>query len=164
MKKFTASALIITVILTLAACGSKPIKYKNDVSLSAVAEAVTAALPNATEMVEVPETYVSAIMDIDTSNFTEFKVFKQVTGTVIDEYGIFKVTDSGYIDTAIAALNGYIEVTKNSSMISEYMAEEMPKLDAAEVKSMGEYVIFCILSEEAKTDLFAAVSDILTEK
>ncbi len=165
MKKFAALILLTSLILSLAACGGKgEVTYKTDVPVAAIGEAVNAALENGSEMVEVPETYINHIMDVDTANFEEFKVYKQVVGAVVDEYGIFKVKDTAGIDTAIAALNAYIEVNRTSSMVIEYMPEEMPKLDAAEARAMGEYVVFCILSEDSKADFFGAVSDILTEK
>ena len=165
MKKFTAFVLLITAILTFAACGAEgAVTYKNDVSVSAIAEATNAALANGEEMVIVPETYVTAIMDVDTANFAEFAVYKQVVGAVIDEYGIFKVNDPEYIDTALASLNNYINLTREESMVPQYMPEEQPKFDAAEARAIGEYVVFCILSEDAKAAVFEAVSDILSEK
>ena len=164
MKKFVSVILLIAVIIALAACGSnKEIAYKNDVAVSAISEATNAALENGSEMVIVPETYVNSIMKVDTANFTEFTVCKQATGAVIDEYGIFKVKDVNCIDATLAAINDYIEVTKNSSMIVEYMPEEMPKLDTAEARAMGEYVVFCILSEEGKAQLFSTVSKMIAE-
>ncbi len=165
MKKFTSFVLLITAILTFTACAAEgEITYKNDIPVSAISEAANTALENGKDMVIVPETYVTAIMDVNVANFTEYEVYKQVVGAVVDEYGIFKVKDASYIDTALASLNDYINTTRNESMVPQYMPEEQPKLDAAEVKAFGEYVVFCILSEEGKADVFDAVSKMITAK
>lgn len=164
MKKLTALLLLAAILLTLLSCNAeKEVTYKNDVPVSAITEKTNAALENGSEMVIVPETYITAIMDVDTSNFAEFEVYKQVVGAVLDEYGIFKVKDASYTETALAALNDYINITRAESMVPQYMPEEQPKLDAAEARAMGEYVVFCILSEEGKADLFEAVSKMIAE-
>ena len=48
--------------------------------------------------------------------------------------------------------------------MEEYMPEEKPKLQSATVKVMGRYVVYCILSEDAKTDVFGAVDNLLLGK
>ena len=48
--------------------------------------------------------------------------------------------------------------------MEEYMPEEKPKLENATVKTMGRYVVYCILSDEAKDTVFTAVDNMLLGK
>jgi hypothetical protein len=48
--------------------------------------------------------------------------------------------------------------------MDEYMPEEKPKLEAAEVKTVGLYVIYAIVSEESRKAVFDTFTDMLTIK
>jgi len=46
--------------------------------------------------------------------------------------------------------------------MKEYMPEEFPKLESAEVKTAGNYVIYAILSDNDKKAAFDAFNKALT--
>lgn len=165
MKRFILLSLsLIAVISLLASCGSGEFTYRNDVAVADLCEAADGIIGNTAELTAVPETYVTNIMKIDISAFSEFAVIKQVNGQTIDEYGIFKLADAQGVDAALLAVNDYIKTTLSTSMVADYMPEELPKLEGAEVRGIGEYVVYCILSDDVKTDVFDAIQAALIEK
>ncbi len=156
---------MLTLLMIFAvSCTSEAVRYKNDVAISALCEKTEQIISDTEGLVAVPESYVTNIMKIDLALFTEYAVFKQATGETIDEYGIFKVAAPDNADTAVKAVTDYVTVTQNTSMVEDYMPEEAPKLAGAEVKVMGEYVIYCILSEDTKAAVFEAIESVLAEK
>ena len=64
---------------------------------------------------------------------------------------------------AVAVANAYI-ARRIEAWMPEYMPEEFPKMEAASVKIFGNYVVYAILSEDVKADVFDAVKAELTEK
>ena len=74
-------------------------------------------------------------------------------GTNIDEFGIFK---AGTMDAAALKemIDGYLKILQDSWM--NYQPEEEPKLKGAEVKTVGDYVMYVFLSDADKATAFKA--------
>jgi len=53
-------------------------------------------------------------------------------------------------------------VSRNEEWTGQYLVEEYPKLENAEYRVMGRYVVYAILSEADKETLFNAVECYLT--
>ena len=94
-------------------------------------------------------------MKIDASSFEEFTVRINAFGANIDEYGIFKAADSSQAKEIKAAVEAYLKLRLDTWM-DEYMPEEKPKLTSAEVKTKGNYIMYCILSDSDKAAAFSA--------
>ena len=78
-------------------------------------------------------------------------------GTLQDQ-AHFNNMEVGIADANFAAqvlTEGYLQLRADSWM-DEYMPEEKPKLTAAEVKTSGNYVMYCILSDTDKSAAFGA--------
>lgn len=58
-----------------------------------------------------------------------------------------------------SAVEDYLEVLRETSMAAFYTPEEGPKLEGAQVRAVGDYVMYCVLSGgdmEAAFDAFAS--------
>lgn len=165
-KRFLS--FILTVILALgciftASCGTDTVYYSSDADPIELAAVADAALPEGSSMTAVPDDYIEGMMKIDLSNSGGHVVKIQSSGINIDEYGIFKAPSEEAVTDVKDTVGGYLAMRLDTWM-EEYMPEEKPKLQLATVKIMGQYVMYCILSDDVKDDVFTAVENYLLGK
>ena len=145
------AALMLTVLLC--ACGGSA----KNIPVSELSDKVCAALGK-TDMADPGANYVKGYMKRDASEIGEYVILKNVMGTSIDEFGIFKA-GSLSTDDLKAMVEGYLQILEDSWM--NYQPEEKPKLDGAEVKVVGDYVMYAILSDADRSTAFGAFTDAL---
>ena len=152
-QKIISLLLIAAALCALAACGGKT----KNVPVSELADKVSAALGKS-DLESVPDNYVKGYLRHTPEEIGEFVILKNVMGTNIDEFGIFK---AGTMDAAALKemIDGYIKILQDSWM--NYQPEEEPKLKGAEVKTVGDYVMYAILADADKTTAFKAFQDAL---
>lgn len=157
MKIKALSALLCAVILLglLAACGGGGGAYRDDVSIDTLAAAVDAKLSAPEAMIEAPGNYIIGTMQMDVSSYAGYSIKLNSMGINIDEYGIFKGTDEKQAQEIKKAVEDYLQLRRDSWM-PEYMPQEYPKLENAEIRTAGNYVMYAILSDSEKTAVFAA--------
>lgn len=155
MKTKAISALLCAVMLLglLAACGGGG-SYRDDVSIGTLSDAVDAII-GADAMIEAPDNYIAGTMQMSVADYAGYCIKLNSMGVNIDEYGIFKGKDAKQAQEIKAAVESYLQFRKDSWM-PEYMPQERPKLDSAEIKVAGNYVMYAILSDSARTEALAA--------
>lgn len=157
MKK--AISLLLVLVMTAAlftACGGSA---KKNVSVSELSAKVSETIGKTDSLVAVDSNYIRGYMKVDAAQFGEYSMMINAYGANIDEYGIFKAGDMSAKDIE-AAVNAYLELRK-AAWMDEYMPEEKPKLTNAEVRVSGDYVMYCILSDDDKAAAFGAFEDAL---
>ncbi len=151
-KRFGAAVLALAMVLALlCACGSAA----KDVAIGDVVSAVDTALNKGDNLVEVDANYIKGYMKIDVADYEGYTVKINAYGANIDEYGVFKAKDSAQAKAAKEAAEAYLQLRVDSWM-DAYMPEEKPKLSAAGIKTSGNYVMYCILSDADKSTAFGA--------
>lgn len=155
MKKNIGVVIVLTLILTvfLSACGGETVK--NDVAVSDLSSSLEAVLSGDTEFVDAPESYITSSMKLDVSSISEYTVKINSRGVNVDEYGIFKASDDAQLQTLQTMAKDYLQFRLDSWM-AEYMPEQFPKIQSAEVKVVGNYVMYAILSDSDKAAAFSA--------
>jgi len=153
-------ALLALSLLT--ACGGKSgsAEIRNDVAVKDISSAIAACLSD-DALVSVSATYISGSMKMDVSDYDSYDVKINSKGVNIDEYGVFKAKDSAQVSLVEKAVDSYLQMRRDTWM-KEYMPEEFPKLESAEVKTAGNYVIYAILSDNDKKAAFDAFNKALT--
>jgi hypothetical protein len=155
MKKTTVLLLCsILIFSALAACGGSS-SYRTDVPAADIAAAVDAILADGADMAELSDTYITGSMQLSVGDYEDYCVKIASKGVNINEYGIFKGTDGDHAKTIKADLEAYLQMRLDSWM-PEYMPEELPKLENAEIKVCGTYVMYAILSDEERAAAFSA--------
>ena len=155
IRKIIPLLLVVTALAALlAGCGGGKTK---DVPVSELADKVCADLGKS-DMADPGANYVRGYMRRTPEEIGDYVILKNVIGTNIDEFGIFK---AGTMDAAALKemIDGYIKILQDSWM--NYQPEEEPKLKGAEVKTAGDYVMYVILSDADKDTAFKAFSDAL---
>jgi hypothetical protein len=149
------AALLLLLTLTAAlftACGSKPAR---EPEVSELTDAIDAAIGNEGSMIAVDEAYVKGAMKMDVSAFAGWCVKINAYGANVDEYGVFRGADEAQAAEIKKAVEDYLAMRVDSWM-DAYMPEEKPKVTSAQMKTEGNYVCYCILSDENKTAAFKA--------
>lgn len=137
----------------LTACGGGEVR--NDVAVSELSAKINSELESGADLVDAPESYISSSMGFDLSSVSEYVVKINSRGVNIDEYGIFKAEDDSQLQQLQTAVSNYLQFRVDTWMV-EYMPEEFPKLQNAETKTIGNYVMYAILSDSDKQAVFSA--------
>lgn len=144
------------LICLLSACGSSggSAKARNDVAVGDISKSVATVLSD-DSLVSVDSNYVSGSMKMDVSKYDSYDVKINSKGVNVDEFGIFKAKNASGVKTVQKAVEDYLQMRKDTWM-KEYMPEEFPKLQNAEVKTFGNYVMYAILSDSDRSAAFDA--------
>lgn len=153
-KRISLLLAACALLTLLAACGGGG---RDDVPVADIVTAVDAALSDSSGMLAVEESYVQGRLQVDTANCQEYAV-KLNSSTNINEYGVFKAKDEDAAKTVAAEVEAYLS-DRLSTWMDEYMPDEKPKLEAAEIKTQGVYVLYAILSDSDKTAAFSAFTN-----
>lgn len=159
ISKISALILVIAIACTmLCACGSGD--ETRNVPVADISAAVAEALGKTDALTAVDENWIRGWMKVETSQFGEQMVMINAYGANVDEYGIFKAGENMSAADIKATVEAYLQLRMDSWM-DEYMPEEKPKLEDAEIKVVGDYVMYCILSESDASAAFAKFEESL---
>lgn len=103
----------------------------------------------------VDSMYIEYVMQLSVGE-AEILVMLESSGGSLDEFGIVRSDEPSAVKKA---LEDYL-ARRRSEWTGLYLVDEYPKLRDAEVKVIGEYVIYGILSQEDKTSLFSSVENL----
>ena len=110
---------------------------------------------------QMTEGYISGVMNFDVSKVTEYAVYVDATGTTVDEFGIFKA-EEGLGEEVEEMLTEYLQ-TRLDTWMEEYMPEEKPKVENAQIKTKGNYYIYTILGDSEKEQVFTDFDSVLSK-
>lgn len=143
MKKL-ASVTAILLALSIALCGCSSEEGKNP-EMQDVADAVGAAI-DISDMAQIPDNYVTDIMSIALDGYAARNTIISSVSTNINEYGIFQGKDSEQAAELAEKVQAYLDYRMELWM-DEYLPDEKPKLENAEVWTNGNYVMYAILND-----------------
>lgn len=160
MRKIRRTVSLIlaaaALCLLLCACGGS----KAGVPVADIAAKVSEAIGKTDSLVAVDSSFIKGYMKTDVTQFGDYTLQVNAYGANIDEFGIFKAGESMKAADIKAVVEAYLQL-KLDTWMDEYMPEEKPKLTSAQVKVNGDYVMYCILSDEDSKAAFAAFEDCL---
>ena len=148
-KIFSLLLAAMALAALLAGCGGSKVK---DVPVNELADKVAAALGKS-DMADPGANYVKGYMKHNPEEIGDYVILKNVMGTSIDEFGIFKA-GTMTVDQLKTMIEDYLKVLQDSWM--NYQPEEKPKLDGAEIRTVGDYVMYAILSDADRATAFKA--------
>lgn len=160
-KRMRMLPLLLAFALLLTACG-KAAAVKDNVPVEEIAAEVLEELSARGDLTRMNDSYVNGIMGMDTANFSEYAIYVSAVGTNIDEFGVFKTSPDLKSDEAAEQIRAYLQMREDTWM-NQYTPEEHPKLEKAEVKVLGNYVMYVILSDTERKAALAAFADELTD-
>lgn len=135
MKKYISFLLAAVLLLCLCACGHS----SADPDMNTVSGAVREAA-DSTDMTDTPDSYIENMINLPADSYSECYARISNVGININEFGVFK-TDTP--DDVEDALEAYLQFRKDTWM-EEYLPQEYPKLEHAEIWRAGCYVMYII--------------------
>ncbi len=154
-KRLLAALLLLCLCLGPPACGAK---YRDDVPIDRITKVIDACM-GGSDLEVMNSGYLSGAMHLDPSSFGKYAVKLNAKGVNIDEYGVFRALDEKSVDSVKDEIEDYLAFYRESktASIKQYMPEEMPKLDKAEVKVYGIYVLYVIAADDVRENVYQAV-------
>ena len=147
MKKILSIALVC--LLFLVSCGgneSSSVSYKTDVELKTLTDIIYDASGN-NDLTVADAGWVALNIPVDLSLCSESAIYISSTGTA-DMFGVFKANSEEDAEKLFGQSEDYLE-TLEANWMSEYLAEELPKIQNAKAIKCGLYVTFIIIDENS---------------
>lgn len=156
MKKILA--LSIALMCLLSSC-AKTTEYRDDLPCSEL----TAILDSDKDFSSYGDEKIKYFFE-DTHLADSYSIIYSTEPTDIDELGVFHTQDGDSAKALYDIVVRYIDdMRKNdSAFISSYAPEELPKLDKAEVRIFGNYVVYAILDDSHRQQAFNDLASLLS--
>ena len=155
-RALSAGLCALLLTLLLAACGGT--SAGKSPATAEVAAAAAEAIGKTDSLMEMDGNFLG-MTRLSEEELGEHTILLNAYGANIDELGVFKAGAMSAKELR-TAVDDYL-AKRLSAWMEEYMPEEKPKLTEAEVRSSGDYVMYCILSDSDKTAAFKAFEDAL---
>jgi len=158
MKKlvsvFTVFCMILALCLSLAACGGGE-SHEVTKSAAEIYNAVAAA-GKFGGMTPVPARDLSDVYGIDAAKIEDSAWYMSENPSLnADEVAVFKVSDAAYAAELTTLLQG--RIARQLEVAETYSPDEAAKLKAAQVVTVGNWVYYCVGTENAAMmDVFRA--------
>lgn len=160
MKKlFIIVALLFCI--SLYAC-AKAAEYRDDLDTEDILKGAPHTVRSADDYAEYDDDFVEFFFG-DMPTARDHTVLYSREQNDINEVGIFHAASEDEALEIYEKTTEYISEMRETqrAFIASYAPEELPKLDRAEVRRYGNYVIYAILSEGDSEALFSHVEDTL---
>lgn len=159
MKRFFC-IILLTVCLILPSCSRSD--YVDEANCADLGGQMTDSLDDGQEYLEFDSNHREFYFD-DTEEYDDCYLVYSSDTNDINEIGVFHAPNGDEAKELFETCRDYIEdMQENSrSFIASYAPEELPKLDNAEVRRFGNYVIYTILPEDKAEAVFEKVEESL---
>ena len=149
IKKIICLLILALTALSLFSCGREETNAAEK-NVDALADALISKLEFDIIPEEIDGEVALSDYEIDEALVSEVRYFR-VGSAVADEIAIFKVNDKNDIPTIENAVSERIKYLKAG--FSDYKPSEVPKIENAYTKTIGNIVILCICKNTAQAEL-----------
>ncbi len=163
MKKVLTCLLSLSLALCLLLCGCSQEKYINTLSSEKVADQLLAELEgryHGADTDYISESRFGArYKELTEKCYDHIILLSDDEETNINQFGVFHVINAGDVEGITEIVTSYVEAEKLRlrDLLTSYNPAELPKLDTAQVKVCGTYILYTFLSEsdtKTATDAF----------
>ena len=149
IKKIICLLILALTALSLFSCGREETNAAEK-NVDALADALISKLEFDIIPEEIDGEVALSDYEIDEALVSEVRYFR-VGSAVADEIAIFKVNNKNDIPTIENAVSERIKYLKAG--FSDYKPSEVPKIENAYTKTIGNIVILCICKNTAQAEL-----------
>ena len=161
MKKI--SFLIFTLVLSLifVSC-SKDVTYRDNLTCSAISSEICDEAEVLGGYSAYEKDHVAFLFE-NTALYDDCAILYSTEVTDINEIGVFHCKNNDDAKNLTETVSKYIRdmQTEQKSFIESYAPREVPKLENAEVRQYGNYVIYLIISADDKEDATEKIGELL---
>lgn len=160
IKKATATCLLLCVCALLCACSRTA--YKNEISCNDLGAAAMSRLDDGLEYARFEAAQLEYYFDGTDEYDDVYTAYSTDTGN-INEIGIFHAKSSDDAEDLYEECVAYLDELRTDSraFIASYAPNELPKLDGARVRRLGNYVVYTVLPTDSTEEIFAELESIL---
>jgi hypothetical protein len=156
------TALVFT-LSTLTSCGGDKTAYKNDVTVGTVCDTIEATVPAADGYYSSDSDYLGFYFEGADLLIDGYDIRFARASTNINEFGVFKAND-GQAAALKTLCESYLSLKMDRWVAqADYIESEHPKMENAEVRVYGNYVVYTILTKSDKTAAFTAIDGLLKQ-
>lgn len=163
MRRYIRLLLICLCALLLVAC-SKP-KYRTDISCRELCADVVDGVDGGGEYAEYGDQHLKYEFGDSARGAEDHCILYSVRVEDISEIGVFFASDEKDVKDIAEDCKRYIENIKEDkrAFISSYAPDQLPKLDKAEVRICGNYVMYTVLYPKDSESAYDQIKKRLTE-
>ncbi len=158
MKK----GIFITIVICLifSSCTSK--EYDDSITCEYIANELEEKLSASLEYAAYSEDDIRLLFD-ETANFSDCALVYSVSSDDIGEIGVFKAENEKDAEVLLGNVKKYLESLKSEKkwFVENYLPDELDKINGADVKRFGKYVILVFVENDKKDILFGEAEDLL---
>ena len=161
-KMIPIAALLLCLVMAMSACST----YRDDVAVNDLTNAVLTSVSTLDGYVAADTDYIAlefANPDAISANVSEWMICASKSSQTVDEFGIFHVKEGGDVAAVRSEIQDYLNAmqVKLAVYLETYDPAEKDKLYNTQVYSVGNYVIYTMLSEQDTTAAQNAFKDAL---
>ena len=160
MKKL----IIIFLILLLCFGSCEATAYKNSLSCKDITYSLQDELTGYENYKEYGEADVGAIIRSD-NLYDSCSVIYSVSSDDIGEIGIFHASNEADIDQLLEESLDHIKALKDEKQefLRNYLPDELIKLNYADARAFGNYVVYTVLAADESEEVFSFVQKLLSK-
>ena len=160
MKKSIIALIISLSIVILPSCAR--MSYADDVACEDIGDSIKTSLDESTEYSLFDRAHIDKNLDVS-GEYDDFYAIYSTDTNDIDEIGIFHAPTKEDAEDMAEACRDYVEDMQEDSraFIASYAPEELPKLDDAQVRRFGNYVVYTVLPEDTANAVFESIKEAL---
>lgn len=161
LKKYIA---IITLVPIVFFCSCAKKEYLDTISCGNITDTLTEEILGSDMYAEYSENDVKLIFN-NSELFDSCSVIYSLSSDDIGEVGVFHAKNSDNAKMLLKEITKYIEEVKDekNSFVNDYMPQELDKLNYADTRQFGNYVIYTILSSDTSDEVFMTAKNMLSE-
>lgn len=162
MKTLLVCLCILCLPLCLIGCGEEP--YRTDLSCKAITDKITDTLTLPNGYAPFGEEHMRFYFE-DIEDYADKSLVYSTLTEDINEIGVFRGNHREDVEKLRNVCQGYVDTLaeEQRAFIASYAPEEITKLDHAEVRVYGSYVIYTVLSPEDRDTAFDILESLLQE-
>lgn len=165
MKRIIASAVSLTLavilIISFTACGKEKPVYRNDLSVTTVCNTAESCVTLANGYDTADSDYLDFYFEGAEELVEGYEIRIAKDNSNINQFGVFKVKD-GSAEAMRLLCKTYLDLKMDRWVAqADYIFAEHPKMENAEVRVYGNYVVYTFLTPDDKTAVFNAIDTLL---
>ena len=163
MKKFISCALALSILLSCALfCSCASTGYSDTLSCADITNALKREILADSEYTEYSPTEAKYVFD-ESDIFDSCSIIYSSASDDVGEIGVFHAKTQDQATELLKDAKQHIseEQKDKSEFLRNYLPSEVSKLERADVRQYGNYVIYAILSPEEQNDVFSYIEKML---
>ena len=164
MKKIICFTLIFLSLIPFSSC-SKRSEYRDDIACRLLTNEIAELCPAEEGYSNFGDEQIKYFFE-NTTLPTDYSIIYSTDANDINEIGIFHCKNKEDTEQMMDIVEDYIDDLQDSQVnfVSSYAPYEIPKLEGAEVRCYGNYVIYTVLDTNERKAAFSALEETLNNE